>query len=91
MYIIPLTEFEPPSTLPRGAGMLRPSANGSGSVMKPHDRSGSLNASRHASGIGMRVYLRSSSPASSNRTLILGSSLRRAASTQPAEPPPTTM
>ena len=42
MYIIPLTEFDPPKTLPRGAGMVRPSANGSGSVVNPHERSGSL-------------------------------------------------
>jgi hypothetical protein len=34
MYIRPLTEFDPPSTLPRGAGTRRLSAWGSGSDSK---------------------------------------------------------
>src|SRR6185503_1944164 len=46
------------------------------------------------SGLGMRMCsgvsaVRKSRPASSSRTRILGSSERRAASTAPAEPPPT--
>src|SRR5882757_1357095 len=46
------------------------------------------------SGLGMRICsgvsaVRKSRPASSSRTRIAGSSLSRAASTAPAEPPPT--
>src|SRR4051794_28578952 len=82
-------ELEPPRHLPRGMSSDRPMRFGSGSDM--YDQSRSVRNCL-ANPTGMRtLMLRSDPPASTSSTRLAGSWLRRLASTQPAEPAPTTM
>ncbi len=90
MLIIALIDEQPPSTLPRHAGRRRPSRPGSGSDSSGHTYFGSVATRVKAMGMGPKRWS-SLRPASSSSTLTFGSSLRRAATTQPAEPAPTTM
>ena len=87
---MPLTDDEPPMTRPRGHDMRRPSIPGSGSVS--YAQLYLVPASGYANAEGMWMKrLRSGGPASSSRTLTSGCSVRRLASTHPAEPAPTMM
>ncbi len=87
---MPLIEDEPPSTRPRGQSRRRPSSPGSGAVSNPQLKRGMFIGIDSAVGMRMKM-LRSLPPASSSRTVVSGSSVRRFASTQPAEPAPTMM
>ena len=83
-----LTELEPPSTLPRGWYPRRPFRPGCGTVWKAQLACPFFASSASPAGQWIST-LRSGGPASSKATFTPGSSLRRAASTHPAEPPPT--
>ena len=87
---MPLIDDDPPSTFPRGQSMRRPSRWGSGSDSNPQLKAGMFIGIDSAVGMRIRRFM-SEPPASSSATLTAGSSDRRAASTQPAEPAPTTM
>src|SRR5579859_4630378 len=87
---MPLIDEEPPSTLPRGQNTLRPLAPASGSVSKHQLTDGSAKVLPKPSGMWIQRLV-SSPPASSKITRVPGSSERRAAIVQPAEPAPTTM
>src|SRR5215831_3765653 len=82
-----LIALEPPSTLPRGQKIWRPSRWGSASVQ--YAQSISLRARvRQAEGRWMSGLV-SGPPASRRSTVVAGSSVKRWASTQPADPAPT--
>ena len=85
---MPLIELEPPSTLPRGQYILRLPAPGSGSVSKHQFTRLSAKVLPKPSGMWIHILL-SLPPASSRMTVVFGSSVRRAAMTQPADPAPT--
>ena len=87
---MPLMELEPPSTLPLGMGILRPWVFDSGSVSKHQFTLGRSIICQNPPGMWMRG-LQSRPPASSSSTELRESALNRFASTQPAEPAPTTM
>ncbi len=74
--------------LPRGTGMARPFNPGSGSLTKFQLRSLRSTYLGKATGMSLNRPV-AQPPASSTSTLTPGSSLRRLASTQPAEPAPT--
>lgn len=78
----------PPSSLPRGKCIVRLAAACCGSVEKPQS-----SFVRHSVPEKPGTVVRQSPapPASISVTLTPGSSLSRAASTQPADPAPTTM
>ncbi len=86
---MPLIEEEPPRSFPRGMGMRRWPVPSSGS-----DEYSQLAAEFSislAKPIGMRDQGWLSLPASSTNTLFLPSPLSRFASTDPADPAPTTI
>jgi hypothetical protein len=85
---IALTALEPPSTRPRGQNIRRPAQFGSGSVRNHQLRRRLRISASIPNGIRTKK-LSSGGPASSMHTRTSGSSLSRAASTQPAEPSPT--
>jgi hypothetical protein len=86
---MPLIADEPPNSLPRGIGMRRWPVDASGSEAKSQLAFGlSINLAK-PTGIHDQGWL--SRPASSTSTLCRGSALSRLASTEPAEPAPTTM
>jgi hypothetical protein len=85
---MPLIELDPPSSRPRGRNSRRPFSVGSGSVVIRQVSSGLSIAFIMPSGIRIR-NLFAPPPASSSSTRVCGSSVSRAASTQPAEPAPT--
>src|SRR5216110_3194408 len=88
LYTRPLTALEPPSVFPRTHASTRP-LGPNGTVGKCHAYLGL--PSSLPKPLGMRtIMLLSSPPASSNSTLVRPSSLSRLASTQPADPAPTT-
>ncbi len=85
-----LIDDDPPITLPRAHSMLRPSSVGSGSVKYIQSWRRSAKILPQPSGILIHGSV-SQPPASSRSTLTSGSSVSRAASTQPADPAPTMM
>ena len=86
---MPLIAELPPSPLPRGHHRRRLSRWGSGSVQKPQF-DGPLALISSPTPAGMRTSMEVfAPPASSSSTRHEASSVRRAASTQPAEPAPT--
>ena len=85
---MPLIEPEPPSTLPRGTGIRRPSSFGCGVVVNPQFRRFVAIAAPTSAGAWMKGWL-SSPPASSTQTRVPGSSAKRPASAQPPVPAPT--
>ena len=87
---MPLIELDPPKVLPRGTGMTRLWALGSGSVSKFQLYFGLFSSLVKPAGMLIHMDL-SGGPASSSSTLVRWSSVRRLASTQPAEPAPTMM
>ena len=87
---MPLMELEPPSTLPLGIGIFLLAVFSSGSVSKHQFTAGRSIIFQKPTGTWMSG-LESRPPASSSSTLLPASALRRLASTQPAEPAPTTM
>ena len=87
---MPLIELEPPKVRPRGIGIRRLWALGSGSLSKFQLYFGLLSSLVKPAGMLIHIEL-SFGPASSSRTVQRLSSLSRFASTQPAEPAPTMM
>jgi hypothetical protein len=85
---MPLIELDPPSSRPRGRNRRRPFSVGSGSVIIRHVSSGLSIAFIIPSGMRIR-NLSAPPPASSSSTRTDGSSVSRAANTQPADPAPT--
>ena len=85
-----LSELLPPMTLPRGAKPRRPPRPGWGTLSKFQLKMPSGAVAAKPSGAWMKALV-SGPPASSRQTETAGFSLRRLATTQPAEPPPTTM
>jgi hypothetical protein len=86
---MPLIELDPPQPRPRGQNILRLSQLACGSVQKPQFCGFFVGMSLPAPA-GIRTSrLESFGPASSSATFAAPSSLRRAASTQPALPAPT--
>ena len=83
-------ELDPPSTLPRGIGILRSLVFGSGTVSKHQLTLGRSIIFQNPTGMWING-LQSRPPASSRRTELPESRLKRFATTQPAEPAPTTM
>src|SRR5581483_26892 len=90
MKTCPLIEELPPSILPDDHITSRPSIDASGRVCQPQSQPGLVTMNAVPKGQRTR-QLSLSRPASTSRTLTLGSSLRRPATTQPPGPPPTTM
>jgi hypothetical protein len=87
MWIMPLMEELPPSVHPCGHGTTRSPACRCGIVASAHAYGG-FHSVGAAAGTGISAAS-SGGPASSSRTRLAGSSLSRAASTQPALPAPT--
>ena len=91
---MPFIELEPPSTRPRGQCIRRWLQPGSGSVSKAQLYLGRFMGMESAVGMCRNRFagwaLLSSPPCSSSSTVALPSSVSRFASTQPAEPAPTT-
>ena len=81
-------ELDPPRTLPRGIGIGRFRVFSSGSVWKSQFTVGSFRVFANPTGMWIHMFL-SRPPASRRATRARGSSDRRWASTQPAEPAPT--
>ena len=81
-------EEEPPSTLPRGVCSRRPPRPGSGSVWNRQSYFSMFIGIESAEGICTKIE-RSPPPNSSRSTVFAPSSVRRFASTQPADPAPT--
>ena len=86
---MPLMELEPPSTLPRGMGILRLAVPSSGVVSKHQFTLGRSIIFQKPTGTWMSG-LQSRPPASNSSTVWRPLAVRRLASTQPAEPAPTT-
>ena len=86
---MPLMDDDPPSSLPRGMGTRRLPVASSGSEEYSQFAAGF--SIRRAKPTGTRDHGWLSRPASSTSTLYLGSALRRLATTDPADPAPTTM
>ena len=84
---MPLIEEVPPSTRPRGQWMARLPDDASGSLAYIQLTRASCSRLRTPAGMWMNGW-RSGGPASSSAT-VAPPSLRRSASTQPAEPAPT--
>ena len=87
---MPLIDDEPPITRPRGHDTRRPSMCGSGSVSYAQLYVWLCSGYANADGMWIST-LRSGGPASTTSTLTSGCSVSRLASTQPADPAPTTM
>ena len=87
---MPLIELEPPRVRPRGTGMERLFAFGSGSVAKFQLYTGLFSSLVKPAGMLIHIDL-SGGPASSSSTRLFRSSVSRFASTQPAEPAPMMM
>ncbi len=84
-----LIALDPPSALPRGWKPRRPFSPGCGSVCSAQLWIFGRPEIVVATSAGARTNrLRPSPPASTRHTVVPGSSLSRAASAQPAEPPP---
>ena len=88
---MPLIEDEPPQPLPRGHQSLRLSRFGSSSVQKPQFCGPALLISPPTPAGILIISDLSLPPASSSSTRLPASSVRRLASTQPAEPAPMMM
>ena len=88
---MPLIAEDPPQPLPRGHHSLRFSSRGSGSVQKPQFETPFwlIRPPTPAGMVTISELLRP--PASSSSTRLEPSSVRRLASTQPAEPAPMMM
>ena len=87
---MPLMELDPPSTLPRGMGIVRLWVFSSGTVSKHQFTLGRAIIFQKPTGTWMSG-LQSRPPASSSSTELPASALRRLARTQPADPAPTMM
>src|SRR5580698_167391 len=85
---MPLIELEPPRVRPRGTGMLRLLAFGSGSVAKFQLYTGLFSSLVNPAGRLIHIDL-SGGPASDRSTGGLWSSVRRFARPPPAQPAPT--
>ena len=83
-------ELDPPRTLPRGMGIVRPWVFGSGTVSKHQLTLGRSIIFQNPTGMWING-LQSRPPASSSNTELAASRLSRLATTQPADPAPTTM
>ena len=87
-----MIELDPPKTLPLGQYIWRLFMYGSASDLYAQLTVSLLNGYANAAGIWIfQFHQLSEPPASIKSTLIDGSSVRRFASTQPAEPAPTTI
>ena len=86
---MPLIDDEPPKSLPRGMGMRRWPVPSSGSDEYSQLAAGFSISLAKPTGIRDHGWL--SLPASSTNTLCLPSALSRFASTDPADPAPTTI
>jgi len=89
-WTMPLMEDDPPSNLPLGQDRRRPPRWGSGSDSKPQLYLFMFMGMESA--VGMRMSgLASEPPYSNSNNFVSGSSVKRLASTHPADPAPTTM
>ena len=85
---MPFMALDPPSVRPTVVAIARLPVCSVGSVLNGHVMAGSNSV--RVKPAGMRIHgLVSGGPASSRQTVVPGSSVSRAASTQPAAPAPT--
>jgi hypothetical protein len=89
---MPLTELDPPSTLPRTCGICRPSAEACGVVVKPQSNRFLICGTEcmTATRPGVRTILDRSAPPASSSTTLAPDAASRPATMQPDEPAPTT-
>ncbi len=88
--MLPLMEDDPPSVLPRGAAIVRPPVHSDASASYIQLYFGLFSSFIQPTGMWI-IGCQSLGPASSTQIVVEGSSARREAMTQPADPAPTMM